>query len=141
MLAYILSLKPNIMAIRNGRNFELVKLFLIFFGGWSLRLQLTYINNEKTHFWTELIWTVIILSGNTSLKGVSGCIFFASANQANQRRLLSGAHQQKVCICEHFLFLQDLFLLFKICWSIVYLINHSTLRYDYIFRKEKVLSS
>lgn len=50
MLAYILSLKPNIMAIRNGRNFELVKLFLIFFGGWSLRLQLTYINNEKTHF-------------------------------------------------------------------------------------------
>lgn len=31
MLAYILSLKPNIMAIRNERNFELVKLFLIFF--------------------------------------------------------------------------------------------------------------
>lgn len=50
-----------------------------------ITLQLSFNYWWKFHFWSKLLWTVIIISGNTSLNGVSGCVLFTYANQANPR--------------------------------------------------------
>lgn len=45
-----------------------------------ITLQLSFNYWWKFHFWSKLLWTVIIISGNTSLNGVSGCVLFTYAN-------------------------------------------------------------